>query len=1071
MKKVLCIVTCLLVISAFGAFAKETVKSESDAPQIHDMKLMTLEDGRFDSFGSLNASAAAETVFFGNWDFTSGPNCVDEGWTPTDFSEQIDDFWHVDDFAGLGGGSFGRLTPIEGTQSLWMGSRTKGLESLDLCGYATLPGYGNAWSQKWCTKTCLTVGSNVTVVFIAKWDSEPGYDGTTLQVATCTGGVSDDNWLATRTPLTVGGLWDGLNGGIFEPASVGPDSLITEVIADSMHTGSIRIRFLFEADGGWSDEDGLWDTDGAFLMDSLSVHDNGGNLLAVEDFEGETPGDIVSNDWTSCNEVGYSRGLDGGNYTNAFGDLFPALSLLQEDQCITEIGCVFAFINGSTDNYACGGFPGTTVVPFGPNARNQYIYEEIVSPIIPFATTSPEVQMAIYRYTDLPLDNLVFYTFGVRSYVAGCPTNWRDDNGVYFGSPKAWGTVIFRLGDKLQVGATDIQIKTGARDMCAVWCGVFGSGACHSHGPLLGQIWLFAVESVGPQMQWPFGGNFNDNFPEDGTLTGTVRIDAAVDIRPSGNAIIENGDSSTIVVNDPLFGLSGNAFPGGKAGMASVYYYIGVYHHNADGSVVDAGYTGDQMVDDPSRYPVLDSTTAPDGQEWFIIQADTSFTPSGGIVLDRFNLDLDDNRFVAGDELRYFIAAQSNDGPGSWTYFYDKRHATDLSAGFAPSSTPDINVAYANYMEMTCLPTGRDNVDILYVDAADGRRVQPYYDTAFDQLNVTVDRFDVSWSGSSAQGAFAPRVQDVFAQLIPVYRKIVWDSGDLASVTVGDGTGATGTGAMKADDWAIIFPFLEFHTNLPGLLLAGNGLGSEWFGQNGQAAVDVKSVYMNFGLSTNDHKSLVGMPVNPLAISQGGIFNHILGPDTVVAYGGCPVLRQLDVFTQTGASVTESAYLNDPSRVAILSQTTANQGGTTAQVVLTGFSLRFLRDDVPSGIADRVDYLFDVFTYMQNPVAVPTGTGDNPGLRNSLSQNYPNPFNPTTTIDYTLREGSLVKLSIYNVAGQLVKTLVNENRLVGAHTVKWDGRNNAGQTVSSGVYFYKLTSKSFVQTKKMVLLK
>jgi flagellar hook assembly protein FlgD len=89
-----------------------------------------------------------------------------------------------------------------------------------------------------------------------------------------------------------------------------------------------------------------------------------------------------------------------------------------------------------------------------------------------------------------------------------------------------------------------------------------------------------------------------------------------------------------------------------------------------------------------------------------------------------------------------------------------------------------------------------------------------------------------------------------------------------------------------------------------------------------------------------------------------------------------------------------------------------------------------------------------------------------------LSQNYPNPFNPSTTINFTVRERSRVSLNIYNVAGQLVRTLVNEDRAPGTtHQVAWDGRNDAGQSVSSGVYFYKLVTNDMTQTRKMVLLK
>ena len=89
----------------------------------------------------------------------------------------------------------------------------------------------------------------------------------------------------------------------------------------------------------------------------------------------------------------------------------------------------------------------------------------------------------------------------------------------------------------------------------------------------------------------------------------------------------------------------------------------------------------------------------------------------------------------------------------------------------------------------------------------------------------------------------------------------------------------------------------------------------------------------------------------------------------------------------------------------------------------------------------------------------------------SLSQNYPNPFNPETYIDFTLPSEQAVSLKIYNIKGQVVSSLVDRRIAAGIHTVRWDGKNDSGERVSSGVYFYRLTAgeKSFV--KKMVLLK
>jgi hypothetical protein len=91
--------------------------------------------------------------------------------------------------------------------------------------------------------------------------------------------------------------------------------------------------------------------------------------------------------------------------------------------------------------------------------------------------------------------------------------------------------------------------------------------------------------------------------------------------------------------------------------------------------------------------------------------------------------------------------------------------------------------------------------------------------------------------------------------------------------------------------------------------------------------------------------------------------------------------------------------------------------------------------------------------------------------RNQLSQNYPNPFNPSTTIAFSIAADSHVNLRIYDVTGALVKTLVNEQRRKNNYRVVWDGRNNQGNTVASGVYFYRLVAEQFNATKKMILLR
>jgi hypothetical protein len=88
-----------------------------------------------------------------------------------------------------------------------------------------------------------------------------------------------------------------------------------------------------------------------------------------------------------------------------------------------------------------------------------------------------------------------------------------------------------------------------------------------------------------------------------------------------------------------------------------------------------------------------------------------------------------------------------------------------------------------------------------------------------------------------------------------------------------------------------------------------------------------------------------------------------------------------------------------------------------------------------------------------------------------LYQNYPNPFNPETTISYQLPENGKVELTIYNLKGQKVKQLVSDQLSAGQHSVVWNGKDDNGKPVSSGIYFYKLKSGNFEKTKKMILMK
>jgi len=195
--------------------------------------------------------------------------------------------------------------------------------------------------------------------------------------------------------------------------------------------------------------------------------------------------------------------------------------------------------------------------------------------------------------------------------------------------------------------------------------------------------------------------------------------------------------------------------------------------------------------------------------------------------------------------------------------------------------------------------------------------------------------------------------------------------------------------------------------------------------------------------------------------------------ESFYTYGGCVAINDFDALGESGLSRASHRYANATSgRAAALSQITPNCAGTNARFFLAGFGYDVIRDDDLNGAPDRAKHILEVLTWFQN--TFPTAVGIVPETyANRLDNAYPNPFNPTTTIRYSIASAGHVSLKIYNAAGQLVRTLVDEDQAPtpGGFSVAWDGASNAGERVASGVYFYQLTATDFSQTKKMVLLK
>jgi len=124
---------------------------------------------------------------------------------------------------------------------------------------------------------------------------------------------------------------------------------------------------------------------------------------------------------------------------------------------------------------------------------------------------------------------------------------------------------------------------------------------------------------------------------------------------------------------------------------------------------------------------------------------------------------------------------------------------------------------------------------------------------------------------------------------------------------------------------------------------------------------------------------------------------------------------------------------------------------------------------------DRLSSLTLLRTYFDDLVGIPTGTEEpnGPALPEhfEVSQNYPNPFNPGTKIMFSLPERSDVSVNICNILGQRVRTLFGGTLSAGKHTVEWDGTDDSGAPVASGVYFYRVAADDKIISKKMMLTK
>ncbi len=974
--------------------------------------------------------AAVDTYCIVNFDFEP---MNWQGWTRIDNNRQVGTFVTVEDFAGLGGGSHGRLVPIEGTRSAWFGTRP-GSDPY-LCSWpAEATGYGNDWDQWlviWAPDTLVEFSYHLVC------DTEPGQDIVTV------------GWYCGNEEV-----WATYSGVV--------DTVATHVIEKSYSTEwGAYYYFRFTSDGVVSDADGLTDTDGAAIIDSITINYDG-SLYYYEDFESFAPGTVPDGRWDA------RPGDPYGQYSGL------ANNLVDLDPCHDNFATQIVFFHGSAYPEPDYPRPGLYTTPFctGYGGLSEPCQDEMVASywidLRYYSSNCDETQdsgippgeldgMSGYTlsysvYLDNPVENLVFHTWKVRNMDtdSSCPGQWlseplvryHGDDGLYY---------RFEHDISSFVTSDVIQVAVGVVDMCSVWYGIYGDCEDHTPAPWFDNVKVSRYAVVGPQWSCQKADLFQDNFPSTDEIESFVRADMASDISPLSSPGIVPGDSVVISCTAPNAGGLDTL----GTGEARVYLHCNAHFLGPDGK---SDIFGPQLEGNYGRY-------VSDDGDWTVLLCEAVYGSSGSVVPDKYCVDLNDSLFTRGYLVEYYFKAYDLDGVSS---------TLPPDAGSHP---PEPCLSGRDLFEFTCLPTLRAVPGVLYVDDFDGRgspegAAQLYWEQTFRDVIAAdycmPDRYDVNQPSSMVGNSLGSRIR--MAHLLAAYTVVIWDSGDLEDGTIIPGE----HGTDKSDDIGLLTDWLDLTVfSQSGLMIFGDNAASDvsQYSDGLHLLGDLCGTELaepSYMEMTGGYEG--GGVVSPLVGGlSGGVFDGI----EFYVYSGCPALACLDVLEAAGIGIPALGYPDfggNPYYAGIITQRDNLQGADT-RTEWFGFSFMRIRDTGLGTIA-RNEFLLRAWrSWLMGPAPGSDITGDEIPAVTALAGAYPNPFNPVTRLKFSLKEKGPVSLRVYDVSGRLVRVLVDEVREAGSYEAVWDGTNDGGRITASGIYFCRMEAGGYERTLKMVQLR
>ena len=974
--------------------------------------------------GSANfAKAAGDTIdlmgptgsgatFIG--DFEAGWN----SWTSVDITQPTITHWQVSDYN----------QSVVGNLAAWCGDITIAScnDSLDMVG-----GYGNSWHDLLGYRATVAnpaISAAVAVTATLQHDTEPGYDYTRLSAK-----------IEGQLGYTDIQSWDG-------KGTVAVNNGITYLPTELVDGTDVFVLFRVQSDGGWSDEDCSWPTAGACQVDDVTVtvsQTGQADIVSFTDFQDTTFGD-----WF----VTFPDGV--GNFAalwSALEDNDPCNTNYSQQVAFIDNGVVIPGTGGSDCINWCYGPSGyivnTTGGLAGPSSHMQV---DINSPEMPWPNASYDgiiFSFDAYRHEDLSADAPgMFYTWGVRSAdtdgSAGpaqdlAAQGYLDRNFVYYGGPD-YIRVTNDVTDLMNPGRDVVQVRIGIYELGWVW-GWDGNDGYPA--PYFDNAAVKIFPYVGPGMSARELDMINDGFPEVDAINfgdlGSmhVRFDMANNISLAAHLRNDPGDSMVITIVPVRSGAS-------LAGAPELHYTI-----NAN--------------------PVFDAfrTTATSGTVLGVPAVGSSGIPSA----DVWAFDLPDTgTLFPGDVLHYYVRA-GDDQAG------DVQYATmpaDITH-FGDFSNP---MAYNSTFVIHALPTisddgfgGYTQPGILFWNDFANRGGEQEWYSAFNNIGLVAGSdYDIYYTNGPSSGVGNGIGGRTSGLALEGYSDMVYTAGDLGVNTLSNGDFDNDAG----DDIGALVNWMS--TGNKDMFLTGDDLASDLGINAGASGTSFLETVMGLNVTTNDIRSFINNQTTPLVLAVAGnpVFQTV---NSWIAYGGCFGINTFDgVTARAGATrLAEFGDANNNPGAYSFSAATLNVYNTTNRIVSMPYDLMFVYTDPSSNpgapLSARAQVVKDVLSYFGVDGAPENVTPVLPSKQFAVS-NYPNPFNPSTKISYTIKAPGYLTLKIFNVRGELVKTLIDGN-VEASDFVMWDGTNNQGSNVSSGVYFYEARMGNDVQVNKMALVK